>query len=437
VSTRGRAVVAAAVVVLVASATTAAVLLSRGGNTPATRATAPTGSDKAYARGAGATTLAGTGVPGVLGDGGAAVEAQLRAPTALAVNASGDLFVADSGSCRVREVAASAGPSFGRRLRAGEIVTVAGSSCGRSGTSPAPSALAVDPYGDLFIAYGPAARVEELPASTTDQFGLSTSFDKLVTVAGNGVSGFAGDGGSAKRSQLDDPTGLAVDAQGDLLIADTANCRLRLVAASTGSRFGVPVVRGNIYTVAGNGTCGSAGDGGAASSAELWDPGSLAVDSRGDVLVADQGNRSIRELASHSGEFFGVSLAANDLGTVAGEGSYGPYLTDGLPALGEVAEINFPAGIGLDSRGDLYIADGPMHAIRFVPATATTLRGKNAQPDDMYTAAGAMSTGPLDQQTTWVQTRMLEPTGLAFSSGGELVFSDSEANVVRQLPPGS
>ena len=163
----------------------------------------------------------------------------------------------------------------------------------------------------------------------------------------------------------------------------------------------------------------------------------MAVDTDGDILVTDQGNRTIRELAAHSGSFYGVALATDHLGTVAGEGSYGPYLTGGLSALGETAEINFPTGIALDAQGGLYIADGAMHAIRFVPATTTTLLGKVAQADDMYTAAGAMSTGTLDNGTTWIRTRLLDPTGLAVSPGGELIYGDSEANVVRELPAAS
>ncbi|HXW35944.1 MAG TPA: hypothetical protein VEJ87_15320, partial [Acidimicrobiales bacterium] len=110
---------------------------------------------------------------------------------------------------------------------------------------------------------------------------------------------------------------------------------------------------------------------------------------------------------------------------------------DGLSAQGEVAEINFPVGIAVDSQGDLYIADEAMHVIRFVAAAPTVLSGKPASPGDMYIAAGALSTGSLDQQTTWVQTRMLEPDGLAVSSSGRLIYSDSGANVVRELPPGA
>jgi DNA-binding beta-propeller fold protein YncE len=286
-------------------------------------------------------------------------------------------------------------------------------------------ALAIGPAGSLFIAYGSAARVEQLTASGS-----------ATTVAGTGVAGYAGDGGPGRDSQLDDPTGLAVDAAGDLLIADTGNCRVRLVAASNGTRFGVPVVRGHIYTVAGTGICGSAGDGGPAVDAEVWDPGALAVDAGGDLLVADQGNRTIRELAARTGTFYGVPIAAGHLGTVAGDGSYGPYLIDGLSAQGIAAELNFPTAIAVDSQGDLYIADGAMHAIRLVPAVAATLLGQPTKAGDMYTVAGAVSTGSLHDVTTWVQTRMLQPAGLALSPDGALVYSDSQVDVVRRLPAG-
>lgn len=194
---------------------------------------------------------------------------------------------------------------------------------------------------------------------------------------------------------------------------------------------------GHIYTVAGNGICGSSGDDGPAGDAELWDPGALTVDPDGDVLVADQGNRTIRELAAHSGSFFGVAIATDALGTVAGEGSYGPYLVDGLSATGEIAELNFPSGLALDREGNLYIADGDMHAIRFVAATTTTLRGEEAAADDMYIAAGALSIHQLHNRTTWIQTRMIDPTGLAMAPDGQLVYSDSGADVVRVLPAGS
>jgi len=334
-------------------------------------------------------------------------------------------------------VPARSGTEFGLDLHKGDILTVAGGTCGGSGSNSEPGTVAVDPSGDLFIALGSAGRVEELPAKTATDFGRRLEEGRLTTIAGGAASGFAGDGGPAALSELDDPSGLAVDPAGDLLVSDTGNCRLRVVAATTGFHYGLTMTAGDVYTVAGTGVCGSAGDGAPALDAQIWDPGALAVDSQGDVFVADQGNRSIRVLGSHSGTFFGVTLAAGDLGTVAGEGSYGPYLIDGVQATTQTAEINYPSGIALDPRGDLYIADGAIHAIRFVADTAGTLRGTQVQAGDMYTAAGELSTGLKNNTTIWVNPHVLDPTGVAVTGAGRLVYSDTGANVVRELPAGT
>ncbi len=404
------------------------------GATNAAAARPPSGSS--YARATGAETLAGTGTPGFDGNDRTATDAELNDPGGIAEDASGDLFIADTGNCRVQEIPARTGRAFATMVHQGELVTVAGGSC-RNRADPPPTAVAVDGVGDLFVAYGPANRVEELPARSSRQFGLHLTAGKLVAVAGTGTPGFAGDGGTAPTAQLDDPTGVAVDGSGNVFISDTANCRLRVVAATTGTRFGTAMTEGHLYTVAGNGICGSSGDGGPSLQAELWDPGALAMGPGGQVFVADQGNRTIRVLAPQTGTYFGVSLIAGELGTVAGAGSYGAYLTDGLSAIGGLPEINFPTGIALDREGDLYIADGEMHVIRFVAASATKLRGSPVQADDMYTAAGAASTGTLHDRTSWVQTRMIDPTGVAVGPGDRLIFSDAAANVVRELPAGA
>ncbi len=386
--------------------------------------------------GAGAGTGAGAGAAGFGGDGGPATEARLDAPGALARDPAGDLFIADAGNCRVREVAARAGASYGRSLRAGSIVTVVGGPCTGPRAAPEPSALTLDPAGDLFVAFGSAGRVAELPARSGNELGTEVKAGRLAWVAGSGGNGFGGDGGPASRALLDHPSGLAVDPAGDLLISDSADCRLRLVAATDGTRFGVPVLRGHIYTVAGNGICGSAGDGGAAVDAQLWDPDAIAVDPAGDVIVADQGNRSIRELAAVAGTFYGVGIEANHLGTIVGQGTYSPYVADGLPALGQVSEMNSPSGLALGPGGNLYIADGAMHAIRLVPAETTTLLGRHVQAGDMYTVAGALPAGRSDQRTRWVQTPLAYPVGLVLS-GGRIIYSDRDGNVVRELPAGT
>jgi hypothetical protein len=400
-------------------------------------ATGAAAAEHSAARGAGSKALAGTGSPGFNGNGKGAIKTSLNAPGAVVEDAAGDLFIADAGNCRVREVPVRTGQAFGIPVRAGRVATLVGGSCRNAKANPPPTALAIAPNGNLYIAFATAARVMVLPARNMTSFGERLAMGKLTRVAGTGVPGFGGDGGSALKAQFDDPTGLAVDAAGDLLVADTANCRLRLVAATGGARFGSRVVRGQISTAAGNGICGSAGDGGPARDAELWDPGALAVNAVGDVFVADQGNRTIRELTVKAGTYYGVPLAADDLGTVAGEGSYGPYLADGLPAVFETSEINFPSGIAIGGNGDLYIADGAMHAIRMVPASQTMLLGKVAQADDMYTAAGALSVGALHHRTVWVQTHLLDPMGLTLGVHGQLIYADVGAAFVGELPAGS
>ncbi len=407
--------------------------LGTGGTTAAA---VPPATSSSYAHAPGAETLAGTGSPGFNGNDHPATGAELDAPAGIAEDAAGDLFIADAGNCRVQEIPVRSGRAFGVALRQGELVTVAGGSC-RNRADPAPTAVAVDRAGDLLVAYGAADRVEEFPARNSTEFGIPVTAGRLVDVAGTGTPGFDGDGGYAPASQLDDPTGVAVDGSGNLFISDTANCRLRMVAATTGTQFGTAMTAGHLYTVAGSGICGSSGDGGPALQAQLWDPGALAVGPVGQVFIADQGNRTIRVLATVTGTYFGVPLTAGQLGTVAGAGSYQPYLADGLPAAGQVSEINFPTGLALDREGDLYVADGATRVIRFVAASATRLGGSPAQADDMYTAAGAVSTGTLHDRTSWVQTRMIDPTGLAMTPGGRLVYSDTTANVVRELPAGA
>lgn len=402
---------------------------------PSLAAAAGTGPVAVYAEGPGARTLAGTGVSGSAGGGGPAAEAELDSPGGIAEDAAGDLFVAETGSCRVVEVPAADGRVYGITEKAGDLVTLNGGPC-KDGNDPGPSAVALDGSGNLFVAYPTANRIEEIPRKDGTSFGREVTAGKPVVVAGTGMPGFAGDGGRAVAASLDDPTGVAVDASGDVFVADTANSRIRMVAGADGTRFGIPVTAGDIYTVAGDGLTGSAGDGGPALQANVWDPGALAVDSAGDLYVADQGNRTIRVLAAHTGAFVGVSLATGDIGTVAGEGSYGPYLIDGLPAVGETAELNFPTAIAVDQRGDIYVADGDMHTIRFVAASDTVLRGKATTAGNMYTAAGALSVGTLRNTTSWVQTRLLDPTGLALSPNGRLVYADGGANVVRELPVG-
>jgi sugar lactone lactonase YvrE len=230
-------------------------------------------------------TVAGSGQQGFSGDGGQATAAELDSPTGIAVDANGNLYIADTHNQRIREVSG------------GVIGTLAGTGvAGFSGDGGAPAsaqldnptALAFDQHGNLYIADSDNQRIREISGTT------------ISTAAGNGVEGFAGDGGAATAASLDEPTGLAFDASGNLYIADVNNQRVRMVAASTGV----------IATVAGSGVKGFTGDGPALTT-ELASPSGVAVDAGGNIYVADADNDRIRE------------ISGGNLTTIAGNGVQG------------------------------------------------------------------------------------------------------------------
>ena len=260
---------------------------------------------------------------------------------------------------------------------------------------------------------------------------------KVSVVAGDGSAGDSGDGGPATAAELNGPQGVGVDASGDLYIADTSNCEVREVAARSGTQWGVAMVTGHIYTVAGTPTCGQTGDGGPVAKAELWDPSDVVVGPSGDLLVSDSGGEEVLDMPAVSGSYYGVHVDAGDIAAVAGFGFYGPYLIDGLPGTGETAELNSPGQIALDPAGDLFVTDTYSSCIREVTAVASSQRGLQLKAGDMYTVAGAMSTGPYNQATTWIGPEMLYPVGVAVGPGGTLFYSDQGANEVRVIPAGA
>jgi hypothetical protein len=243
------------------------------------------------------TRYAGTGAAGSGGDNGPATSAELNSPYGVAVDGAGNLYIADTTNNRIRMVT----------LSSGIITTVAGNgSGGFSGDgNPATSAqlynpfgVAVDGSGNLYIADFDNSRIREVTGGI------------INTVAGNGAKGFGGDGNPATSAELFYPTGVAVDGVGNLYIADTDNDRIRMVAA------------GIITTVAGNGTQGGSGDGGPATSAELYSPAGVAVDGSGNLYIADEGNNRIREddvsdvpppVLSFASTDLGVASAAQDV----------------------------------------------------------------------------------------------------------------------------
>lgn len=215
------------------------------------------------------------GRSGYSGDNGLATAAQLNSPSGMAFDPTGNLFIADSGNHRIREIAASTGL----------ITTVAGTgSAGFSGDGgPAaaallssPSAIAADSKGNLYIADSATSTVRKIDART----GL------ISAVAGTGTAGFSGDGATATAAKLNSPQGITVDSFGNLFITDTGNQRIREVATGTGI----------ISTIAGNSTQGYSGDGGPSSHSSLNTPFATAVDTSGNLYIADSGNGVVRKV---------------------------------------------------------------------------------------------------------------------------------------------
>ena len=268
-------------------------------------------SSSPFANGPGAITLAGTGSTGFGGDGGLATSAELAAPGGIAEDSRGDLFITDSGNCRVREVPVADGTNYSVRMRAGHIYTIAGGPCDDTGRSVSPAephlgfatSLAVDSAGDVFVAGGTGNEIFELPTSAGEHLGVDMRAGRLSVVAGDGSAGNAGNGELASAAQLNDSQGVAVDPEGDMFIADTESCEILEVASRSGMQWGIPMVKGHLYTIAGTGTCGETGDGGSADRAELWDPVDVVVGPRGDVLVSDGGGEEILDLPSESGTY--------------------------------------------------------------------------------------------------------------------------------------
>ena len=248
----------------------------------------------------------------------------------------------------------------------GVISTVAGngfipfSGEGGPATSAAlgANAVAVDSAGNLYVADIISSRVLKVNAAGT-----------ITTLAGNGAITFAGDGGPATHASFFNPSGVAADNAGNVYIADSMNNRIRKVDSA-----------GTISTVAGNGSVGFTGDGGPATSASLWTPLDVAVDSAGNLYIADSGNNRIRKVNT-----------AGVITTVAGGAPVPGFSGDGGQAVG--AGLFLPGGVTVDPSGNLYIADIGNNRIRKVNAAGTisTVAGNGTKSfsGDGGAAAGA------------------------------------------------
>ena len=279
------------------------------------------------------------------GDGGQAVSSSLYQPSGTAEDAKGDIFIADSGDSAVREI-----------TPAGVIRRIAGNGTGGQGHgSPAsldrPESVAVNAQGDVFIADTSNNRVVQVTPS-----------GHVLPFAGSGDAGYAGDHGRATSAKLTAPAGVAVDAQGNVYIADSGNNVIRRVDARTGI---ITTVAGNFAAdKANDGLGGFSGDGGPATSAQLNDPQGVALDGAGDLFIADTFNNAIREVTP-DGKISTVVNAAPAAGGIppAGGESNGAAPT--------ASKLNTPYAVAVDqSTATLYIADTKNNKIAAVTGLA-------------------------------------------------------------------
>jgi uncharacterized protein (TIGR03437 family) len=439
------------------------------------------------------TVAGGASIGGNFGDGGLATNASLSLPIGVNLDSAGNLYIADSNYNRIRKVSASAGAaaisvsptslSFAYAIGAATpasrtltvssptgILTVTSSAASSgawlsvtpaSGPTPLTLNVSVNPASLIAATYNGTITITPPPGAGTTSLTVAVSLlvttgtGAINTVAGNAVQGSSGDGGPATRAGLFKPIGVATDNGGNFYIADAGNYRIRKVNSA-----------GVISTVAGNGTIGSSGDGGAATSAALNPPlngyQGIAADTSGNLYVADFNNNRIRKVnsagiistvagnglpissgdggpATSAGiagpqgvaidtagnlyipELLGARVRkvtpAGVIGTVAGSGAPG-FSGDGGPATG--ATFYAPIAVTVDAAGNLYIADTTSARVRKVNAagTITTVAGNGAHG---FSGDGGPAT-----------SAALDPLGLAVDSAGNLFIADQN-NRIRKV----
>ena len=334
------------------------------------------------------TTIAGTGTSGFGGDGFSATKSLLRLPVGVAVDRSGNVYVADTRDNRVRKVDTS-----------GIITTVAGNGSGsysgdggpatKAGIG-APDGVAVDNAGNIYISSYQVHRVRKVDAAT----------GVITTVAGNGTYGYSGDGGPATQASVSPGGSVALDGAGNIYIPDS-DLHIRKVDAATGI----------ITTVAGNGTDPFACDNteGVPATQTSVEPNGLAVDAAGNIYVAEFLCARVRKIDP-----------SGIITTFAGTGGFGAYGGDGGPAT--QAQLNTPADVSVDSQGNVYIADLSNARVRKVDTSGiiTTVAGNGTQ-------SSGGDFGPANQAS-------LDPWGVAVDSAGSLYIADGNSRMRRVGP---
>jgi hypothetical protein len=336
------------------------------------------------------TTIAGDNVCGYTGDGGKATLAELYGPAGVALDGLGNLYIAEYYNCVVRKVI----------LSTGIISTYAGNhTCGYSGDGGnAGSAelsnlegVATDTAGNVYMADTLNYVIRKVTKST----------DKINTIAGNHTGGFSGDGGPALSAEMNQVFNLAVNGAGTTVtFADFYNQRIRQFT-----------VGGNINTVAGTGTAGFSGDGGAATSADLYYPEGVAVTSTGTVYVGDSNNYRIRKFT-----------VGNNISTVAGNGS-GTVETQQNPEAPQAAVLQYPYGIVTDAANDIFVAERANCEVRELVHSSNLLTD----------FAGDGTCGFSGDTGKAASAELNQNYGVARDGAGNVYIADSNNYVIREV----
>ena len=333
------------------------------------------------------TTFAGQN--GLFENGYAGVSAKLGSPDNIATDLAGNVYITDIGNQRVCRLDAATGVIT---TVVGSGISIYGHTFGGDGgpataaTMSYPTAVAVDASGNLYISDQDNQRVRKV-----------TTAGIITTIAGTGTVGYNGDGIQATQAKLHFPTGLTVDAAGNVYVCDNNNHRLRKISPS-----------GIITTIAGSSAPGYSGDGGPATAAQLSYPCDVALDGKGNLYICDGGNNAIRRI-----DTFGT------ITTVVGTGSAGSN-GDGGPAI--YANLYAPYGIKVDGPGNIFIADYGSNKIRWVNTDGiiNTMAGNG-------TAGFAGDGGPA------VAAMLNRPRGIALDMAGNLFVSDGDNNRIRKV----
>jgi uncharacterized protein (TIGR03437 family) len=331
-------------------------------------------------------TVVGIGTAGFTGDASAANLAQVNFPTSIARSASGTLYIADTFNNRIRTVQSD-----------GVIRTVVGTGTpGFSGDGAAataalispPYGVAVDAAGNIYFSDSLNNMVRKVSTAGT-----------ITRIAGTGVQGYGGDGGTALDALLNLPTGLTVDSAGNVYVADTQNHRIRKISTD-----------GKIATVLGTGQPAYSGDGLPGDQAPIYYPESVALDSAGNLYVADTFNHRVRKLSNQ-----GIASTVAGNGTPAFRGDGGQAAT---------ASLNYPRGVFVDASGRILIADSMNNRIRMVTENGV-----------IRTIAGAGFFGDAGDGGLAVLALFRFPRAVISDGSGGFLVLDTDNQRIRQLTP--